>query len=65
MPAPGADPSEQVVQAIGAVATIAFSILASFIILKLLDVTIGLRVSEDAEAAGLDISEHAETGYEL
>jgi len=52
-------------QAIGVVATIAFSFIVSFIILKLLDATMGLRVSEDVEAAGLDISEHAETGYEL
>ena len=52
-------------QAIGVVATIAFSFIVSFIILKLLDATIGLRVSEDGESAGLDISEHAETGYEL
>jgi Amt family ammonium transporter len=52
-------------QVIGVVATIAFSFTVSFIVLKLLDATMGLRVSEDAEAAGLDISEHAETGYEL
>jgi Amt family ammonium transporter len=52
-------------QAVGVVATIAFSFVVSFIILKLLDATIGLRVSEDVESAGLDISEHAETGYEF
>jgi Amt family ammonium transporter len=52
-------------QIIGVVATIAFSFVVSFIILKLLDATMGLRVSEDVETAGLDISEHAETGYEL
>jgi len=52
-------------QAVGVVATIAFSFIVSFIILKLLDVTMGVRVSEDVENAGLDISEHAETGYEL
>jgi Amt family ammonium transporter len=33
--------------------------------LKLLDVTMGVRVDEDAESAGLDVSEHAEAGYEL
>jgi Amt family ammonium transporter len=52
-------------QTVGVVATIAFSFIVSFIILKLLDATMGIRVSEDVEVAGLDISEHAETGYEL
>jgi Amt family ammonium transporter len=52
-------------QLVGVCATIAFSFIVSFIILKLLDATMGIRASEDAEVAGLDISEHAETGYEL
>jgi Amt family ammonium transporter len=52
-------------QLVGVGATIAFSFIVSFIILKLLDATMGIRASEDAEVAGLDISEHAETGYEL
>ena len=52
-------------QFVGVGATIAFSFIVSFIILKLLDATMGIRVSEDAEIAGLDIAEHAETGYEL
>ena len=34
-----------------------------FIIAKVLDATIGLRVSEEAELQGLDTSEHAETAY--
>lgn len=52
-------------QVIGVVATIAFSFGVSFAILKALDATIGLRVDEAAEETGLDLSEHAETGYEL
>jgi ammonium transporter, Amt family len=52
-------------QFVGVVATIAFSFIISFIILKCLDATMGLRVDEDVEAAGLDISEHAESGYEF
>lgn len=46
-------------------ATIAFSFLASFIILKLLDSTMGVRVDAESEVGGLDLSEHAETGYEI
>jgi Amt family ammonium transporter len=52
-------------QFIGVGATIVFSFGVSFIILKLLDATMGIRVSDDVEVSGLDIAEHAETGYEL
>jgi Amt family ammonium transporter len=52
-------------QLIGVGATIAFSLLASLIILKLIDLTIGLRVDAESEATGLDVAEHAETGYEF
>jgi ammonium transporter, Amt family len=52
-------------QIVGVGATIAFSFGVSFVILKLLDATMGIRVDEETEAVGLDVSEHAETGYEL
>ncbi|MBS3957345.1 MAG: ammonium transporter [Clostridiales bacterium] len=50
-------------QAVGVGATIVFSFVASAVILKLIDATIGLRVDEDAEENGCDRSEHAERGY--
>ena len=50
-----------VTQAWGIVATIVWTALASFIILKVLDVIIGLRVSEEAERDGLDLNLHGET----
>ena len=53
------------IQAIGVVATIAFSFAVSWVILKVLDATMGIRVDAEVEEAGLDISEHAETGYVL
>ena len=40
-----------------------FSGVMTFIIAKLIDVTIGLRVSEEDEQQGLDLSQHAETAY--
>ncbi len=40
-----------------------FSIVATFIILKVLDAIVGLRVNENDEVKGLDISEHGEEGY--
>ena len=40
-----------------------FSIVATFVILKVLDVVVGLRVSATDETKGLDLSEHGEEGY--
>ena len=51
------------IQAIGVVVTLAFSFAATWIILKVVDVLVGLRVSEDDEVTGLDLSQHAEVGY--
>ncbi|MEE2690352.1 MAG: ammonium transporter [Pseudomonadota bacterium] len=48
-------------QFVGTLATIAWSGVASFILLKLIDLTIGLRVKEDIEVEGLDIGLHGET----
>ncbi len=44
---------------------IVFSFIVTFGIAKVLDATIGLRVSEEDEEAGLDQSQHAETAYNL
>ena len=41
------------------------SIVGTFVLLKLVDVTIGLRVSQEHEIEGLDITQHGEEGYEL
>ena len=53
------------VQLIGVGATVIYSGIASFIILKGLDAVIGLRVSHDEETEGLDLSQHDERGYNL
>ena len=53
------------VQGIGVVATIAWTALATWVILKLIDHMIGLRVSQDEEAKGLDVSYHGERAYEI
>jgi Amt family ammonium transporter len=59
------NPGQLVPQVVGVLVTISFSFIASFIILKLVDATIGLRVDEETEERGLDIAEHAETAYVL
>jgi Amt family ammonium transporter len=50
-------------QVIGAVIVAVFAFVVTFALAKLLDVTIGLSVSEGAEEVGLDISEHGERAY--
>jgi ammonium transporter, Amt family len=40
-----------------------FSFVASFILLKLVDKTIGLRVRKDHELIGLDLTQHKESAY--
>jgi Amt family ammonium transporter len=54
-----------VVQAIGTVATIVWCGGISFVLLKLLDAIMGLRVSDEQETEGLDLSQHDERGYNL
>ena len=51
------------VQILGAGATIIYTGIVSFIILKVLDGIMGLRVTEDEESEGLDLSHHGERGY--
>ena len=51
------------VQALGIAVTMAWCGLVTWILLRLLNVTHGLRVSEEAESEGLDLAEHGERGY--
>jgi Amt family ammonium transporter len=52
-------------QAWGVGVCIIWSGIVSYIAFKLIDIVIGLRVSEESEREGLDISEHGETAYHL
>jgi len=51
------------VQAIGVAAVFLWTMVTAFILFKVLDLVIGLRVSEEEEIAGLDIGEHAIEAY--
>jgi len=44
-------------------ATLVWSFVISVVLAKVIDLTMGLRVSPDDEAQGLDLTQHAETGY--
>lgn len=50
-------------KAIGVVA--GYSLAITFIIMKLIDLTVGLRVDEKHEVMGLDLSQHSESGYDM
>ncbi len=57
------NPGQFVIQAVGAGAAIVYSVILSWIILKVIDKTVGLRVSADEEVQGLDLTQHSEIGY--
>ena len=57
------NPGQFVIQAIAALASIAFAFGMTFLITKLLSRFMGLRVTENEEEVGLDISEHGERAY--
>ena len=52
-------------QVLSVAAAIAYAFIATWIILKVLDITMGVRVEDADEMEGLDLSQHGETGYSL
>jgi Amt family ammonium transporter len=57
------NPAQLGVQFMAVLATWVFAFIMTLIILKVLDATMGLRVSEDDEELGLDLSQHNERAY--
>ena len=56
--------SQLLIQAQGVIITVIWSAVVSYIAFKLVDIIIGLRVPEDQEREGLDITSHGESAYE-
>lgn len=52
------------IQAIAVVVAAGYAAIVSFVILKVIDATIGLRVSSDEEEKGLDVTQHGEAAYQ-
>ncbi len=50
-------------QVVAVIVTVVFSLVVTFVILKVLDMAMGLRVSQEEETQGLDLSQHGEEGY--
>ncbi|MEN5037785.1 ammonium transporter [Pseudomonas sp. TWI929] len=53
------------VQAKGVIFTVVYTAIVTYVILKVLDVVMGLRVNEEEESVGLDLAQHNERGYNL
>ncbi|MDQ5908933.1 MAG: ammonium transporter, Amt family [Pseudomonadota bacterium] len=53
------------VQVVGVLATLIYTAVITFLVLKLVDVMVGLRVSREDEIGGLDIALHDERGYDI
>lgn len=59
------NPHQLLVQGISILTAMVYSFAVTFLLLKLLDLAMGLRVSEEDEMVGLDLSQHEESGYTL
>jgi len=57
--------SQFVVQVIGVGVTAIWSAAASFVLIKLTQMAVGLRVHPDIETQGLDLASHGEAGYNV
>jgi len=53
------------VQFVGVAATFGYAFVVTFILARILDATLGLRVTEEEERMGLDLTAHGETGYDM
>lgn len=59
------NPRQLLVQSIGAGATIVLSAVGTLVLLKIVDLIVGLRVTKEEEIQGLDLTQHEESGYNL
>ncbi len=59
------NPAQLGVQIVATVATIVYAFVVTWILLKIVDATMGLRVSQEDEVVGLDLSQHGERAYNL
>lgn len=53
------------IQAKGVIFTVVYTAIVTYVILKVLDLVMGLRVSDEDESVGLDLAQHNERGYNL
>ena len=58
------NPGQVLTQVLAVGATIAYAVVATFVIVKLVDVVLGIRISARDEELGLDLSTHGEVAYQ-
>uniref|UniRef100_A0A7C5AMV4 Ammonium transporter n=1 Tax=Desulfobacca acetoxidans TaxID=60893 RepID=A0A7C5AMV4_9BACT len=59
------NPAQLGVQVLAVLVTLVYSFIVSWLLLKLVEALLGLRVAKEDEIAGLDLTEHQEAGYNL
>ncbi|MEK7812720.1 MAG: ammonium transporter [Candidatus Desantisbacteria bacterium] len=59
------NPAQLGIQALGVIVVAAYTLVITWILLKAIDMVIGLRVSKEDEVIGLDLSQHSECGYTI
>ena len=59
------NPGQVVIQVVAVGATIAYAVIATFLIIKVVDFVLGLRVQAHEEEMGLDLSVHGEVAYQV
>jgi Amt family ammonium transporter len=59
------NPAQFIIQLKATVISMVFSFVGTWLLLKLVDKTIGLRVNEHEERIGLDLTQHREAGYTI
>jgi Amt family ammonium transporter len=59
------NPGQLWTQIIAVAATVVMAVVLTYVILKVVDALVGLRVSDEDEIAGLDLSQHSETAYAM
>jgi Amt family ammonium transporter len=57
------NPGQLLIQAVAVLASVAFAFAGSLVLLKVVDALVGLRVADEEEQMGLDLSQHSEVGY--
>jgi Amt family ammonium transporter len=59
------NPAQFGIQVVATLATLLYCFVGAMLLLKVVDAIVGLRVAEEDEVAGLDLSQHGETAYNL
>ncbi len=57
------NPAQLGIQAIGILVTVIYAFVMTYVLLKIVDIFMGLRVSQQDEVIGLDVTQHHESGY--